>query len=87
VPAQTAPYPPLDAIVPAEQVTFDLTEVDAIVVGFRTAEALESVSPPGYHFHGVTADWTGGGHVLDCQVTDGTVEVDRIDALDLAFAR
>jgi acetolactate decarboxylase len=87
VPAQTAPYPPLDAIVPAEQVTFDLTDVDAIVVGFRTADALESVSPPGYHFHGVTADRQAGGHVLDCQVTEGTVEVDRIDALDLAFAR
>jgi acetolactate decarboxylase len=87
VPAQTAPYPPLDAIVPAEQVTFDLTDVDAIVVGFRTADALESVSPPGYHFHGVTADRNGGGHVLDCQVTEGTVEIDRIAALDLAFAR
>lgn len=87
VPAQTAPYPPLDAIVPAEQVTFDLTDVDAAIVGFRTADALESVSPPGYHFHGVTDDRQAGGHVLDCQVTEGTVEVDRIAALDLALAR
>jgi acetolactate decarboxylase len=85
VPAQQAPFPPLDAVVPARQVTFDLTEVDATMVGFRTADELESVSPPGYHFHSLTDDEQGGGHVLDCQLTRGTVEIDLVTDLQLAF--
>lgn len=86
VPAQAAPFPTLDAIVPAQQVTFDHTDVAAVMVGFRTGDTLESVSPPGFHFHALTDDRRGGGHVLHCdQVTDGVVEVDVVSDLDLSF--
>ena len=53
--------------------------------GEQPAAELESVSPPGYHFHSLTDDEQGGGHVLDCQLTRGTVEIDLVTDLQLAF--
>jgi acetolactate decarboxylase len=75
-PAQVAPYRPLEDVIEAEQVSWDLTDVDATMVGFRTAESLESVSPPGYHFHALTDDETAGGHVLSCTIETATVRAD-----------
>ena len=83
--AQTLPYRPLSEIIPAEQVVSDLGDVDAVVVGFRTADDLESVSPKGYHLHGITLDHTAGGHVLGCTFTGGDVQVEVATGLDLSF--
>jgi acetolactate decarboxylase len=75
-PAQVAPYRPLEDVIAADQVSWDLTDVEATMVGFRTAESLESVSPPGYHFHALTDDEAAGGHVLSCTIETATVRAD-----------
>lgn len=87
VPAQSAPFPPLADVVATDQVTFDLPGSAAVLVGFRTADDLESVSPPGVHLHGVTTDGRAGGHVLSCTVDAGTLAVDLASGLELAFVR
>ena len=86
VPAQVEPYPPLADVVEAEQVTFERADAAAVLVGFRTAAELESVSPPGVHLHGVTDDGEAGGHVLACEVAEGELSVDLATGLALAFA-
>lgn len=80
VPRQTKPYPPMDEIV-ANQHTFDFSEVEGTMVGFRFPDYAKGVNVPGYHLHFVTADRTRGGHVLECSPDGVRVQVD--DASDL----
>jgi acetolactate decarboxylase len=75
-PAQREPYRPLEEVIAADQVSWVLEDVEGIMVGFRTAASLESVSPPGYHFHALLEDNTAGGHVLSCTVESGEVRAD-----------
>ncbi len=81
VPAQMPPYPPLADVVTV-QTEFDLENVDGTMVGFRfpTAEAGRNVT--GFHFHFVTDARDAGGHLLDCSVRTGTIEVDRSSRIE-----
>lgn len=65
VPGFAAPYPTLSQAV-AQQTTFDLNGRRAVLVGFRTGPDFAGTGAPGLHLHGVTADRSGGGHVLSC---------------------
>jgi acetolactate decarboxylase len=75
VPKQEPPYRPLAEVV-ADQRVFDFSDVEGTVVGFRFPDVEEGLNVPGYHLHFVTADRRRGGHVLDCALRRGTVEVD-----------
>jgi acetolactate decarboxylase len=61
------------------QVEFPLEQVTATMVGFRLPDYMAESNAAGYHFHAVTEDRDAGGHVLDCQTADVTVELDAID--------
>ena len=76
---QDPPYEPLTDVL-ANQIVFNLSDVDATFVGFRLPDYMANSNSAGYHFHAVTDDLTAGGHVLDCQTGDVTVELDRIDS-------
>ena len=51
----------------AHQPEFALTEVSGTAVGIWTPLYARTINVAGWHFHFVTDDRTGGGHVLDCQ--------------------
>ena len=51
----------------AHQPKFALTDVSGTAVGFWTPLYARTINVAGWHFHFVTDDRTGGGHVLDCQ--------------------
>jgi len=51
----------------AHQPEFALTNVSGTAVGFWTPLYARTINVAGWHFHFVTDDRTGGGHVLDCQ--------------------
>ena len=51
----------------AHQPEFALTNVSGTAVGFWTPLYARTINIAGWHFHFVTNDRTGGGHVLDCQ--------------------
>jgi acetolactate decarboxylase len=76
VPKQSKPYRPLVDVV-ADQHVFDFTNVEGTMVGFRFPKREEGLNVPGYHLHFVTADRTRGGHVLECVLAAGTIEVDE----------
>jgi acetolactate decarboxylase len=75
---QTSPYQPLADVLEG-QVEFPLEQVTATMVGFRLPDYMAESNAAGYHFHAVTEDRDAGGHVLDCQTADVTVELDAID--------
>jgi acetolactate decarboxylase len=78
VPSQVQPYPPLPDVI-AIQTTFDLSQVDGVMLGFRLPDYMNIANSPGYHFHFINNQKTAGGHVLACQVENGKVEIDYTD--------
>jgi acetolactate decarboxylase len=75
VPKQSPPYRPLAEVI-ADQHVFDFADVEGTLVGFRFPDREEGLNVPGYHLHFVTDDRTRGGHVLDCALATGKVQVD-----------
>ena len=77
VPAQKKPYPPL-AEVTKDQPVFNLANVNGVIVGFRSPAFVKGVNVPGYHMHFLTDDLAAGGHVLEFEMTGGTLEADTV---------
>ena len=63
VPRQKKPYPRLIEVI-KNQPEFEFKNIKGVIVGFRLPEHLDSLGVPGYHFHFLTADRRGGGHLL-----------------------
>ncbi|MBA2714887.1 MAG: acetolactate decarboxylase, partial [Rubrobacteraceae bacterium] len=47
------------------------------LVGFRFPDYAQGLNVAGYHFHFITADRSAGGHVLECLLTSGELQVDH----------
>ena len=57
------------------------------MVGFWTPEYASGLNLSGYHFHFVTADRTGGGHVLESTLGRVTISLDDTPGLSLDLPR
>ena len=64
VPAQKKPYPPLVEVTKTQS-EFEFRNVEGTMVGLRFPPFAQGLNLPGYHIHFLTADRTGGGHLLD----------------------
>jgi len=84
VPPQHPPYPPL-AEVAKSQAVFEFHDVRGTLVGFRCPAWMKGVNVAGYHLHFLTADRTGGGHVLDVAFTDLPAALDACDTVTLVL--
>jgi alpha-acetolactate decarboxylase len=76
IPRQNAPYAPLARVV-KEQVVVQFTG-QGTLVGYYSPPFVKGVNVPGFHWHFLTSDRKGGGHVLDCAMDPATA---RLDAL------
>ena len=84
VPRQTKPYPKLVEVV-KNQPTFEFENVRGILVGFRLPEYMKGINVTGYHLHFLTEDKTGGGHLLECQIQNATLEIDYTSAFHMVL--
>ena len=75
VPRQAPPYPPLTEV-SKHQSVFELADVEGTLVGFWSPPFVKGVNVPGWHFHFLTRDRTGGGHVLDFEMRSGQAWLD-----------
>jgi len=95
IPKQNEPYEPL-AKVAKQQVVVQFTG-EGTLVGFYSPSFAKGVNVPGFHWHFLTKDRSGGGHVLDCSFAPTTARLNslhtfsvqlpdskRYDALDLS---
>jgi acetolactate decarboxylase len=82
VPLQTKPYPNLTEAV-KNQTVFTLSDVAATAVGFWFPASMDGVDFTGYHLHLITDDFSAGGHLLDCIVSNATVEIDQTNKFNL----
>ena len=79
---QREPFPAFCEVVNRE---FSFGNVSGSLVGFRGPAYASALNTPGYHFHFLTDDRSGGGHVLSFTVARAGLKLQRIDYLDLAF--
>ncbi|MBU0716471.1 MAG: acetolactate decarboxylase [Verrucomicrobia bacterium] len=83
---QQKPYRPLVEVA-KEQAVFEFKRVKGTLVGFRCPAFVKGINVPGYHFHFLTDDRKGGGHVLDLRVTGLEVILDTSDSIHLALPK
>lgn len=74
VPAQQSPYPPLVEVT-ANQPEFTFENVKGDIVGFYCPPYAQGINVVGLHLHFLTADRTGGGHLLEFEMKSGYVEI------------
>lgn len=86
VPKQAKPYRPLIEAA-KDQTVFEFKNVKGTLIGFRCPAYVKGINVPGYHFHFLTEDRKGGGHVLDLRVSGLEVSLDPSDSLYLAVPR
>jgi acetolactate decarboxylase len=86
VPRQAKPYPRLAEVVKT-QPTFQFRNQRGVMVGFWTPNYATGFNVPGYHFHFLTADRTGGGHVLECTLGRVKISVDDTPRFTLDLPR
>lgn len=72
---QNKPYPSLEEVI-SNQIIFDLTSVEGTAVGFWFPKYFDGVNFPGFHFHFITNDKKAGGHLLDCEIAAGDIDID-----------
>jgi len=71
------PYVPLAAMLNKQQF-FEHTDIEGDLVGFRIPAFMEGAHISGYHFHFLSEDKTAGGHLIDLEAEDITIETDTL---------
>ncbi|NIV42417.1 MAG: acetolactate decarboxylase [Candidatus Dadabacteria bacterium] len=84
VPKQEKPYPPLREVVKQQKI-FNFKDIKGTAVGFWVPKYMKNINVPGYHFHFITEDKTTGGHVLELNIKDPTVQIDFNTDLHLSL--
>jgi acetolactate decarboxylase len=69
----------------SHQREFTFTNVRGTLVGFWTPSYARTLNVAGWHLHFITADHTGGGHVLDCQASNLRLEIEDLDDVRIAM--
>ena len=75
VPRQHKPYPKL-LDVAAKQPIFEFREAKGSLVGLYCPYYVAGSNMPGFHWHFLNEARTGGGHLLECKLTQGTLWLD-----------
>ncbi|MCQ6963303.1 acetolactate decarboxylase [Methanolobus chelungpuianus] len=86
VPRQEQPYPKLVEVT-KNQPTFEFTSVQGTIVGFWLPAYMNGVNVPEYHLHFITDGMDAGGHILEYDISEGTVEIDRTYDFYLSLPR
>ena len=67
------------------QAEFEFRDVEGVLVGFWTPEYAKSVNVVGWHLHFLTADRSGGGHLLACQGAGLRAQVQHLSDFRMAI--
>jgi acetolactate decarboxylase len=74
VPKYQKPYPTLTEAVKNQQIR-EFHNIRGTLVGFWIPEYLGGVNLAGFHMHFLTHDKRAGGHLLDCVLEKGALEI------------
>jgi acetolactate decarboxylase len=81
---QQKPYPHIRQIIQGHTV-YEFKDVEGELVAFRYPFKTRNLYPPGYHFHFITKDKTGGGHALEFFTSKKgvNIEIDHLSEIKL----
>lgn len=82
LPRQSPPYRPFCEVEKTEP-KFSFEMVKGTMVGFLSPPFSTNMSVPNWHLHFLAADMSGGGHVLDFELLEGRMLLDRVDRIDI----
>lgn len=74
VPKQSKPYPPLTEVT-ANQPEFEFENVTGDVIGFYCPAYAKGINVTGLHLHFLTSNRIGGGHIIDFNIENATLEL------------
>jgi acetolactate decarboxylase len=77
VPVQSKPHRGLLEVLKKDQKIQVLKNVKGTMVGFWFPVYSGGINVPRYHFHFLSRNQKRGGHVLDCSLRHGTIEIDH----------
>jgi acetolactate decarboxylase len=77
VPRQKKPYPPLSQVVKTQS-EWQWRNVRGTLVGFWFPKYFSGMNLADYHFHFLSDDRKSGGHVLDGQMHNATIELQAL---------
>ncbi|MFA6350674.1 MAG: acetolactate decarboxylase [Candidatus Omnitrophota bacterium] len=77
---QDKPYKPFSEIAKTEKVA-EFTDIRGVLVGFYFPDYMQEINFSGYHFHFISRDKKFGGHLLDCNLTQGIIKIQRVNNL------
>lgn len=83
-PVTTKPYLPLADMLHLQQF-FTNQNIQGDLVGYRIPAHMEGSNISGYHFHFLSADQKNGGHVIELDAADLTIEIDTLEAFTVAL--
>ncbi len=81
--APTKPYPPLEQLTKTNQQIFELNDLQATLLIFKSPSFSSPISVPGYHIHFISADRKKAGHIFDIKMIDATVQVMQTNQFNL----
>ncbi|MBB5397004.1 acetolactate decarboxylase [Mucilaginibacter sp. AK015] len=73
------PYVPLADMLPLQHF-FTFENVKGTLVGYRIPAYMDGPNITGYHFHFLSDDKKGGGHIIDLTTGSVTIEIDELDS-------
>lgn len=74
VPKQEKPYLPLVEVT-REQPEFEFENESGDIIGFYCPEFAKGINVTGMHIHFLNQERTGGGHIIEFQLKQGTMEI------------
>jgi len=84
VPKQQEPYPPLTEVV-KNQAVFTCMQTEGAVVGFRFPSYMGDINTTGYHLHFLSADCTFGGHLLNIESGEITIQYCELNTFNMVL--
>ncbi len=81
---QIQPYPILTVAL-QNQTIWTYQNISGTAIGFWFPYTLAGVDYTGYHLHIISDDRIVGGHILDCIITNATVQIDQTNKYQLTL--
>jgi acetolactate decarboxylase len=81
---QKEPYTPFEEVVKSEHVN-KFNGIKGTLVGYYFPDYMKEIGYGGYHFHFLSRDKKRGGHVLDCNITNGQIRINQVDGMNMEF--
>ena len=73
----------LKTMLDKNQRAFLFENIKGTLVGVYFPDYMDGINMPGWHLHFLSEDRTKGGHVFEMELTEGTVQLDKISRIEI----